>query len=78
MSNVPQPEVTRRGLLGMQVCVPESFTDEQAEEFANNDTPTGIESRWTIRREGDPALCGCAERVPCEDRAGCVHIMMDC
>lgn len=72
------PEITRRGLLDMQVCVPARFTDEQVEQFANDNNPTGIESQWSIRREGDPHLAGAAERVPCEQRAGCVHIMLDC
>lgn len=73
-----KPEVTKRGLLGMQVCVPADYSNEQVEQFANTDNPTGIESKWVIRRQGDPALAGCDERVQCESRAGCVHIMLDC
>ena len=73
-----KPEVTRRGLLGMQVCVPSDYSDQQVEDFANVENPTGIDSRWTIRRQGDEALAGCDERVLCESRPGCVHLMLDC
>ena len=73
-----QPEVTRFGILDMQVCVPEQFTDEQVIAFANEANPTGVSNGWVIRRQGDKFLSGCDERVPCQDRAGCVHIMLDC
>lgn len=73
-----KPEVTRHSLLGMQVCVPLDYTDAQVEDFANMNNPTGIESRWTIRRQGDPALSGCDERVQCEQRTGFVHVMLNC
>lgn len=70
--------VTRMALASMQVCVPAESSDEEVEQFANSSHPTGIESRWAIRREGDAALLGSPERNPCEARAGCVHIMLDC
>ena len=74
------PMVTRHTLLALQVCVPKHFTDAQAEEFANRECPTGIESSWTMRHTGDEALSGCDERVQCEDksRPDCCHIMFDC
>lgn len=72
------PEVTRSGLLSMQVCVPSSFTDEQVEDFANSANPAGTQHGWQMRRNGDEALAGCDERVPCQQRAGCVHVMLDC
>lgn len=71
------PKVTRRGAFDIQVCVPGNYTDDQVKDFADKDTPSGTESGWHIRREGDKALAGDAERVPCETRAGCVHVMMD-
>lgn len=75
-----EPMVTRHTLLALQVCVPKEFTDEQAEEFANSARPTGIESKWQMRKQGNPDLSGCDERVQCEDgsRADCCHIMFDC
>jgi len=66
------------GICSMQVCVPKDFTDEQVVNFANSDQPTGIDSRWEIRKEGDPSLAGDPERVPCAERADHVHIMLDC
>jgi hypothetical protein len=70
-------EVTRRGALDCQVCVPAAFTDEQVLAFANAENPCGTERGWHIRRAGDPALRGDAERVCCEGRPGFVHLMLD-
>jgi hypothetical protein len=72
-----KPQVTRRALLSMQVCVPAEFTDEQARVFAERECPCGTTHGWQIRKQGDPALSGCDERVKCEERAGYVHIMLD-
>lgn len=72
-----KPEVTKRSFLSMQVCVPENWTDEQVAEFAEADYPCGTTGGWRIRKEGDPACNGYPERNPCEDREGCVHIMLD-
>lgn len=72
------PEVTRRGISDMQVCVPVDWTDDQVKAFADTENPAGTENGWFIRRQGDKALAGCDERVKCEGRAGAVHIMLDC
>lgn len=72
------PMVTRVGLVDMQVCVPKEWTDEQAEEFANSASPTGIASQWRMKHTGDESLAGCAERVQCEERSQCVHIALSC
>lgn len=70
-------EVTRMGVLDMQVCVPEDFTDEQVKAFANEANPCGTSYGWTIRQQGSKYLAGANERVPCEERPGHVHIMLD-
>lgn len=70
-------EVTRRGALDMQVCVPSDWTDVDVKTFADQANCCGTEHGWSIRKEGDSALAGCRERVPCESRAGHVHIMLD-
>lgn len=72
-----QAEVTRRGALDMQVCVPTDWTDDQVKAFADSENPCGTESGWFIRKAGDPALAGSPERNPCTSRAGCVHITLD-
>lgn len=69
--------VTRRGALDMQVCVPKGWTDEQVKKMADKDNPCGTEHGWYIRREGDPALAGAAERVQCSGNPNAVHIMLD-
>lgn len=77
-----EPIVTRIGLLDMQVCVPGEWTDEQIVEFANRENLAGTTNGWQIRRQGDPALGGTNERVPCaapaRDGAGFVHVVLDC
>lgn len=72
-----QAEVTRRGCLDIQACVPETWTDEQVKGFVDSVYPCGTEAGWCIRREGDKLLSGDPERVPCKQRAGYVHIMLD-
>lgn len=71
------PQVTKQGVLNMQVCVPESWTDDQILSFAEREFPCGTSAGWSIRREGSEYLGGCHERVPCEGRTGYVHIMLD-
>lgn len=70
-------EVIRRGLLDMQVCVPENWTNEQVITFANTEIPCGTENGWQIRRQGDDVLAGADERATCSDMSDHVHIMLD-
>jgi hypothetical protein len=70
-------EVTKYGMLDMQVCVPAEWSDEAAQSFAEREYPCGTSSGWQIRRQGDKALSGCDERVSCQGRPGYVHIMLD-
>lgn len=71
-----EAEVTKYGFLDMQVCVPSDWTDEQVSEFAESSYPCGTEAGWSIRKkvEGNPDY---PERVPCQERDGFVHIMLD-
>ena len=73
------PEITRRGALDMQVCVPKTWTDDQVKSFADCNNLCGTSLGWQIRKEGDEALNGAPERVPCSSatRNGFVHIMLD-
>jgi hypothetical protein len=70
-------QVTRYGFTDMQVCVPATWTDEEVVAFAESSYPCGTRSGWNIRRRGDKALRGDMERVTCEERRHCVHIMLD-
>lgn len=72
-----EPQVTYHGPLDMQVCVPNSWTDEEVVAFAERKNPCGTTNGWKIRKQGDPALRGANERVACSDFAGYVHIMLD-
>jgi hypothetical protein len=73
---MPDPVVTRMGILDFQVCVPKDWTDEQVLEFARRET-TGYVGIPSIRKEGDRLLNGANERVPCSDRPDFVHIVLD-
>ena len=70
-------EVVRSSFLSLQVCVPKTWTDQQATEFAEKDTPCGTQNGWQMRKQGDPNLAGCDERVQCTQHADNVHIMLD-
>ena len=72
-----KPEVTRRGALDMQVCVPEDWTDEQVQNFAEERNPSGVEGGWLIRKTGHPLLGGDLERSPCYGKSTFVHITLD-
>ena len=71
------PDITRRGLLDMQVCVPKDWTDEQVLDFAESHNPCGTAAGWQIRRQGSEALAGANERVVCANDENFVHIMLD-
>lgn len=72
-----KPEVTRAGALDMQVCVPADWSDAQVKHFADTHNLCGTEHGWAIRQHGSKWLCGADERVPCADRKGFVHVMLD-
>ena len=71
-------EVTRRGLLDMQVCVPKDWADEAIVEFAERENPCGTINGWFIRRQGSEYLSGSDERVQCSEHRDNVHIMLEC
>lgn len=70
-------EVTRKGVLSMQVCVPESWSDSQVKSFADRENLCGTELGWCIRKKNSKLLNGSDERVSCSSRSGYVHIMLD-
>ncbi len=72
-----EAQVTRKGAIDMQVCVPKDWTDEQVKYFADVDNPCGTDLGWVIRREGDKNLLDKPERNSCSERVGFVHIMLD-
>ena len=72
-----KPEVTRIGVLDMQACVPDDWTDVQIKDFAYKENCCGTKNGWQIRKEGDKLLKGMPERNPCAERNGYVHIMLD-
>lgn len=71
------PVVTKLSMLAMQVCVPSEWTNYMAKDFAEAQYPCGTEHGWHVREQGDPMLNGDDERVPCRERTGYVHIMLD-
>lgn len=73
-----EPQVTKVTIFTMQVCVPQSFSDEQVEHFANTDTPAGTMNGWRIRRQAEYTIPNQKERAPCDQRPDCVHLLLDC
>lgn len=70
-------QVIRGGPLDRQVCVPAEWSDERVERFTNKTSMCGTDGGWKIRKTGSELLKGDPERVPCSDRPGFVHIMLD-
>lgn len=68
-----KPQVTKYGILDMQVCVPNAWTDEEVIDFANANNPSGTENGWRVVDK---------KRVICYDpgrrACGFVHVMLDC
>ena len=79
----PEAQVIGKYPLGVQVCVPDNWTDDQVTEFANLEVLCGVSTGWLIRKEGHRLLAGDPERAPCgghgggPGREGFVHIMLD-
>jgi len=69
--------VTKAGLLSMQVCVPWDLSDDDAKDFLESEHPCGTTNGWFMRKDGDEALAGDAERVQCLDESANCHIMFD-
>lgn len=72
-----EAEVTRRGLLDMQVCVPKEWGDNKIIDFAEHENQCGTSNGWSIRREGSEYLSGSPERAQCEERSDFIHVMLD-
>lgn len=72
-----EAEITREGALDMQVCVPTDWDDARVKSFADHRNLCGTTLGWSIRKQGDKLLDGADERVPCKQRKGFVHIMLD-
>jgi hypothetical protein len=71
------PEVTRLGVLDLQVCVPHTWDDDKIIGFAEREYPCGTSCGWFIRKEGNKRLDGHPERVECASRDGYVHVMLE-
>ncbi len=65
-----KPNVVRRSLVNIQVCVPNEYTKDQIEEFINTEEPTGIQSSWRL----DESVA----RVTCASCNGNVHVILEC
>jgi len=75
--NLTKCIVTKKHLLDCQGCFLKGCTDEEAEELINATNPTGIDSRWKMKKTGNPYLKA-PERVQCEMDTGREHITFEC
>ena len=71
------PEIIRMSGLDVQACVPEDWPDERIISFAEQQYPCGTKHGWQVRHQGHRLLAGCPAKVPCSDREGFVHVMLD-
>lgn len=74
--NLPKgPMVTQMFVFGMQVCVPEDWTDEQIIAFSEEENPAGTSNGWHVQKEveGNPDYIA---KGPCEQREGYVHVVL--
>ena len=71
------PVVTLCKPFDMQVCVPKRWTRKQIKAFADRANICGTSWGWSVRKRGSRLLDGCPEKVPCEERKGYVHVMLD-
>lgn len=62
---MPDPFVVHRGFLSMQVCVPRTWTDAEAIQFAEANNPCDTAKGWQYRT----ALCA--------DDPDMVHVVLD-
>ena len=70
------PEVTREGVIDMQVCVPADWDDARVVAYANAMNPCGTSGGWFIRTSA-ALLRGAPVRNPCAEREGFVHVTLD-
>ncbi len=63
-------------VLAMQVCVPETHTDEQIIAFAEKANPCGTQHGWAIAKNGHPALKGDPETVKCGENPNQKHCVL--
>ena len=81
-----RPSVVQTGPLHMQVCVPQEYTDNQVEIYANYISPCGTTEGWKIRRNQglmvDPNKAEgnyptYFERVECGEKPRFVHVLLE-
>lgn len=70
--------IIRSGLCVMQVCVPNAWTTQRIEAFANANNCAGISSRWKRVKKGHSSLAGTNSKVPCAERKGYSHHVLVC
>lgn len=80
-AELPEPRFRASIIYGV-ACVPESWTADEMERFANRDSPTGISSRW---RAADAAVVEeqsggdySTNPLPCLDDGRMRHWLVSC
>ena len=68
--------VLKSTILAMQVCVPETHTEEQIIAFAEKENPCGTSHGWGIAKEGHASLMGHSARVKCSELSGHIHCVL--
>jgi hypothetical protein len=83
MNEDRRPTVVQTGPLHMVVCVPQEYTDNQVEIYANYISPCGTTEGWKIRRSKgamvnlDKVQSDYFERVECGEKPRFVHVLLE-
>ncbi len=70
-------EIIQAYPFSIQLCVPETWTNEQILAFGETTRPCGTEYGWFIRPDGTPETSNTRERVQCELNSNNVHVILD-
>lgn len=70
---MPEPIVIGWSLLGLALCVPSDWTEEQCLEFGEQEQPAGTSAGYYIM---DEKTLGAKQRRRCMDREGAVHVVL--
>lgn len=70
------PEIIKQRAMGMQLCVPEDWSQDDILRFAEKEAPCGTTNGWFLCDDGHPSLGDSPARVPCAQQDGFVHVVV--
>ena len=68
--------IVQNRVFTLMLCIPESWSDKEAKEFAEKEEPSGVGAGWRVAEDGSPMIQGAMSRVPCQEVLGRVHVVV--